>query len=97
MFRAIDGGAVVGCLCFRVPVGYGQRRFFGVSEARREETYLRAYDALVDQVFRQPFHHLDLLLAGQALYRHLDDAADTGLIYGDEALVIHEGKEPHSG
>ena len=43
----------------------------------------------------QPLYDLDLLLGRQALYGDLYDAAHACLVYGDEALVVHEGEEAH--
>ena len=53
------------------------------------------HHSLIDQVLCQTFDNLHLILDTEPLNDRLHDTSDAGLIYGNEALVVHEGKEAH--
>lgn len=46
-------------------------------------------------MFRQALDNLDLFKRAQTDNRLLNHHTNIGLVYGDEALVIHEGEEAH--
>lgn len=58
-------------------------------------TDLRRDCAVVDEVLGQDLHDLVLLVVRQARDGGLDDAADGGVVRGDEAAVVEEGDRAH--
>jgi len=56
---------------------------------------LRAQLTLIDQVFGQQSHDLNLLFRREGRDSRLDHTSRACAIDGDEALVVHESEEPH--
>ena len=58
-------------------------------------THLRWDCPVVDEILAQDLDNLELLLVGESGDGSLDDAADSGVVCGDEAAVVEECDRAH--
>lgn len=64
-------------------------------EGQRGRTYSFRDCSLVVQILAQATDNLKLFLDSQTINGGLDDVPNTGLVHGNEAVVVHVGEESH--
>lgn len=64
-------------------------------ERRRGRTYSFGDCSLVVQIFAQTTNNLKLFFNSQTVNSGLNDISNTGLIHGNETVIVHVGEESH--
>lgn len=59
-------------------------------------TYRFSSSALVDEIFAEATHNVDLLLGSQAINGDLNHVTHASLIHSNEAVIVHVGEETHN-